>query len=186
MKSYTLRPDTFTLNFNFTLSGLGKAAVGDGVSGGTTDDLTVLGRGRFGSVHRARMDIKVGAHIATVAVAVKCPRSGAGGAGEVGGARGGVGGVELRALRELREESALQKRLHHPGIVQCFGHTSIGSGGRWGIVLELMEVGSLLGFLRTHAGQVAWSTKLMWAAHAAAGLAFLHREVHRRVQVQDD
>ena len=161
--------------------GTGRAAVGGGVSGGTTDDLTVLGRGRFGSVHRARMDIKVGAHIATVAVAVKCPRSGVGGAGEVGGAGGGLGGGELRALRELREESALQKRLHHPGIVQCFGHTSIGSGGRWGIVLELMEVGSLLDFLRTHAGQVAWSTKLMWAAHAAAGLAFLHREVRRRV-----
>ena len=71
------------------------------------------------------------------------------------------------------------RRLAHPRIVSCFG--TFESGGNHCLMMELMESGSLQGFIHGQPCPEGWMTRYSIALDICHGMSYLHKlnVIHR-------
>ena len=84
--------------------------------------------------------------------------------------------------QRFRREAELQSQLRHPNIARILDYLE--DGGRWFLVVEYVDGGSLAEVLERRTGPVGRSQALLWARQALAGLGFAHKKgiVHRDVK----
>ena len=93
---------------------------------------------------------------------------------------------QFRPTERLQEELATMKSLHHPNLVQFYtAMTKIGEPTC--LVVELMEGGSLLDYLRGEGKTLELSQLIEKAEQIAAGMAYLeqHNYVHQNLSARN-
>jgi serine/threonine protein kinase len=132
----------------------------------TVQIVETIGQGNFGTVDKAMYTERRGP---TFLVAVKRLHAQA----------------SSEARQEILEEAAIMAQFEHPCVVALVGVVT--KGDPILAVLEYMEKGALLSYIRKHGAAISLKQRLQWCLDLADGLAYLHarRFVHRDVAARN-
>jgi serine/threonine protein kinase len=83
------------------------------------------------------------------------------------------------SITALNAVARIMRRLAHPRVVSCFGVFE--HEGNHCIIMELMESGSLQGYIHNNICPEEWLTRYNIAADICSGMSYLHRlnVIHR-------
>ena len=87
--------------------------------------------------------------------------------------------LNSQAIASLNAEANIMRRLAHPRIVSCFGVFE--NEGNHCMVMELMEGGSLQGYISDNPCPEGWLTRNNIAIDICQGMSYLHKlnVIHR-------
>ncbi|CAF1337457.1 unnamed protein product [Adineta ricciae] len=89
--------------------------------------------------------------------------------------------MDTNAIEDIKKETFAMKELSHPCIVRLYGVSHLKKSNSILMVQELLSLGSLLDYLKSHANNSTRSLFSMWVVQIAYGMAYMERKrfVHR-------